>query len=125
MMAQPYVTPGIVATVNRAKARAFATRKLLQGTEQVEFWRDQNEDGIPQPFGPFEVLVVIPEPDVRARQGQASSSSELTGEFLSDDPDLDAQRGDTFTLASGATGTVAATPLDAGAYMRVPFSLAG
>ena len=124
-MVAAHIDAATAAEIKAERAAMFQDAKLLGNVEQITFYRDSNEDGIVQPFGPFEVLIVIPKGKGQAREGQASALMASDGEFRSDDPDFDVQRNDIFTLASGATGRVTLTPIEAGAYMRAPFELGG
>lgn len=126
-MVVAHIDAATAAEIKAERAALFADAKLLGTVESITFWRDSNEDGISQPFGPFEVLRVrggTPgQRQGRRKEGQASALMESDGEFRSDDPNFDVQRNDTFELPSGVTGRITLTQTDVGAYVYAPFIL--
>lgn len=122
-MATSLISEATAAQIAAVKAQAFATRKELGNVEMVTFYRDADDNAIPDAIGPYEVLIKFDNREQLLRTDPAASLVAVRGEFQSDDPDFDVRRNDRFELADGSTGQVRGAPIPNGAYKRAAFEL--
>lgn len=119
-----YLTAGQAAQWKAViKPRLFATSKQLGRTESVLFWRDADQNGVPEQIGPYEVLIVAADRQPVEQIGPASSLLASDGEFRSSDPMFDVRVDDRFTLSKGETGRITGQTIWLESYWRVPFEL--
>lgn len=121
-MAQPYLSPATVAAITAARARLFATSKVLGRTLPLVLWRMNETTGESESVPPQDVLIVMAAREAATAQMPAAQVILADGELRKEAP-FDVAEGDRFTLPEGLHGRITMAPIVGVTFIRAPFSL--